>query len=576
MPEICFAFYVNLFQDETSQKILFLLFISNITVMRIKHLTLLLALVGIVLQGCQQPEVKKPVFDWNNATVYFMLTDRFNNGDLNNDVNFDRTVPTDELRRFNGGDIKGITEKIQDGYFDRLGVDVLWFSPVNEQIHGYVNEGQGNTYGFHGYWIRDWTSMEPNFGTKADLKKLVEEAHMHGIRVMMDVVINHTGPVTEVDPVWPSDWVRTEPQCTYQDYESTVFCTLVENLPDVITEQTEEVEVPPALQEKWQQEGRWEKEMKSLYEFFARTGYPRTPRYYIIKWITDYIREFGIDGFRVDTVKHTEADVWADLSTEAAIAFAEWKKANHEAIQEDQDFFMLGEVYNYNALNGKEFDFGDKKVNYFDFGFNSLINFGFKGDANKNYEELFSAYANQLNQGALKDVTFMNYVSSHDDSWPFDKERQRTFESATKLLLAPGQAQIYYGDETARPLIIEGAEGDANLRSFMNWGENPELLAHWQKLGQFRHRHPAIGAGEHKMISSSPYFFSRTYHKNNLDDTVIIGLDIPQQPTAVHVSEYFDDGTQLYDAYGRKKYTVQDGKIVVNTAESVVLLEKRR
>lgn len=542
--------------------------------MRIKYVAIFIALIAITLQGCKQPEANKPYFDWNNATLYFMLTDRFNNGDLNNDINFDRTAPTEDLRRFNGGDIKGITQKIQEGYFDRLGVDVLWFSPVNEQIHGYVDEGQGNTYGYHGYWIRDWTSMEPNFGTKEDLKKLVEEAHMHGIRVMMDVVINHTGPVTEIDPVWPSDWVRTEPQCTYQDYESTVFCTLVKNLPDIITEQTEEVEVPQALLDKWEKEGRLDKELKSLDAFFARTGYPRTPRYYIIKWITDYIREFGIDGFRVDTVKHTEADVWGDLSNEAAIAFAEWKKTNGEAIQEDQEFFMLGETYNYNALNGKDFDFGDKKVNYFDFGFNSLINFGFKGDANKSYEKLFSSYSDQLNIGELDDVTVMNYISSHDDSWPFDKERKRTFESATKLLLTPGQAQIYYGDETARPLNIEGAEGDVNLRGWMNWDENPELLLHWQKLGQFRHRHPAIGAGEHQMISESPYFFHRTYSKNNHHDQVIVGIDIPKEPVILKVDNIFADGDIIYDAYGQKKYEVKNGQVEILTEEGVVLLEK--
>lgn len=545
--------------------------------MQTKRLIAQSFLLICLLQACQQPESKKPVFDWDNATVYFMLTDRFNNGDRNNDINFERNAPTEDLRRFNGGDIKGITQKIQDGYFDRLGIDVLWFSPVNEQIHGYVDEGQGNTYGFHGYWIRDWTSMEPNFGTKENLKQLVQEAHLHGIRVMMDVVINHTGPVTEIDPVWPSDWVRTEPQCTYQDYEHTVFCTLVKNLPDVITEQTEEVEVPQALIDKWKNEGRLEKEIKSLDIFFARTGYPRTPRYYIIKWITDYIREFGIDGFRVDTVKHTEAEVWAVLSKEAAIAFAEWKKANGEAIQEGQDFFMLGETYNYNALNGKDFDFGDKKVNYFDNGFNSLINFGFKGDANRGYEDLFSVYSELLNTGEMKDVTFMNYISSHDDSWPFDKERKRTYESANKLLLSPGQAQIYYGDETARPLVIEGAEGDVNLRGFMNWDDKDktELLTHWQKLGQFRHRHPAIGAGKHQMISQSPYFFSRTYDKSQQKDKVIIGLDIPNQLVVVNVSDIFTEGENVLDAYGQKQYQVKNGQLEIVTDQGIVLLESR-
>ena len=542
--------------------------------MRFKTFFLTGILLSVLLSGCKPTEKAQPAyFDWNNATVYFMLTDRFQNGDPSNDVNFDRTAPTKDLRRFKGGDLKGITQKIQEGYFDRLGIDVLWFSPVNEQIHGFVDEGQGDTYAYHGYWIRDWTSIEPNWGSRDELKQLVDEAHRHGIRVMMDVVINHTGPVTEVDPVWPSDWVRTEPQCTYQDYETTIFCTLVKNLPDVITEQTAEVDVPQALKDKWEKEGRLEKEMAELDAFFARTGYPRTPRYYIIKWITDYIRQFGIDGFRVDTVKHTEGDVWSDLSDEARIAFEDWKKANQEAIQKDQPFFILAETYNYNAMNGKDFDFGDTLVNYFDHGFDSQINFGFKGDANQGYEALFSSYSDLLHTGALKDVTFMNYISSHDDSWPFDKERERTFESATKLLLCPGQTQIYYGDETARPLIIDGAFGDVNLRGMMNWGENPELLAHWQKLGQFRKRHPAVGAGLHQMLSESPYFFSRTYDKNNFSDKVIVGLDLPKEAVSVAVNDLFDDGTRLIDAYGQKEYVVQNGTIVLETLNGIVLLE---
>lgn len=537
-------------------------------------ITLALLVSSIILFSCDGKKHDDSFFDWNNATVYFMLTDRFSNGDVTNDVNFDRVQPTKELRKFNGGDLAGITAKIKEGYFNKLGVDALWFSPIFEQIHGFVDEGQGETYGYHGYWIRDWTNMEPNFGNEEDLRNLVKEAHSNGIRVMLDVVINHTGPVTDKDPVWPSDWVRTEPQCTYQDYESTVFCTLVKNLPDVITEQTEEVELPKKLLLKWKKEGRLDKELEELNEFFARTGYPRTPRYYIIKWLTDFIREFGIDGFRVDTVKHTEEDVWADLSKESAIAFAEWKQNNNEPIQKDQDFFMLGETYNYNILNGRDFDFGDKKVDYFDNGFDSQINFGFKGDANKNYEELFSSYSYQLNDGELKDITAMNYISSHDDGWPFDKERKRTYESATKLMLCPGQVQIYYGDETARPLIIEGAQGDVNLRGLMNWGENSKLLEHWQKLGQFRNNHPSIGAGKHIMISKEPYVFARTYNKRGKDDTVIVALDLPNSNTIINVANYFEEGDELIDTYNGDQYKVKNGKIELAKAMKVVLLEK--
>ena len=128
---------------------------------------------------------------------------------------------------------------------------------------------------------------------------------------------------------------------------------------------------------------------------------------------------------------------------------------------------MVGEVYNYNIGSGRDFNFGDKTVDYFANGFDALINFDFKYDATKSSDEIFAKYGPLL-QGPLKGKTIMNYVSSHDDGSPFDKLRTKTYESATKLMLTPGIAQIYYGDETARSLTVD-ASGDATLRSFMNW-----------------------------------------------------------------------------------------------------------
>ena len=546
--------------------------------MLISQLAFVISIIASLFSPNPEEVEQKKHFHWNNATVYFLLTDRFHNGDTSNDINFNRTEETSHLRGFEGGDIKGITQKIEEGYFQKLGVDVIWFSPVMEQIHGFVDEGQGKTYAYHGYWPRDWTSMEPNFGNEEDLRDLMKVAHENNIRIMMDVIINHTGPVTEQDPVWPNGWVRTEPQCTYVDSKSTIECTLVENLPDVLTERTNPVDLPKDLLNKWKEEGRLEKELAELEKFFEETGYPKTPRYYIIKWLTDFIREFGIDGFRVDTVKHTEADVWDDLAKQAAKAFAEWKANNKEALQEEQDFFMLGEVYNYNILSGADFDFGDKKVNYFENGFKSLINFGFKGDANQSYEKLFTNYSEQLNSHSFKGITVMNYVSSHDDGYPFDRERQRTFESATKLLLSPGMAQIYYGDEVARPLKIKGAEGDANLRGMMNWEVNDqdELLEHWQKLGQFRNNHPSIGAGIHISLSKEPYAFIRTYVKGSNSDRVLIALDLPKQAFTLKVMDYFNDGEMLVDRYSDKFYLVNHGVLEIKTDAGIVLLERTK
>lgn len=520
-------------------------------------------------------------FVWEAANIYFMLTDRFNNGDTSNDINFERTAKTGKLRGFEGGDIKGITQKIKEGYFTNLGINAIWMTPIVEQIHGGTDEGTGLSYGFHGYWARDWTALDPNFGTKNDLHELVKVAHKNGIRIILDAVINHTGPVTTKDPVLTDSWVRTGPKCDYKTYDSTITCTLVDNLPDIKTETNEDVSLPVQLEEKWKSEGRYEQEVAELDEFFSRTGYPRAPRFYIIKWLTDYITEFGIDGYRGDTVKHTEEFAWQEFKVECDYAFTEWKNNNSNKVLDNNNFYLVGEVYNYGISTGKYFDFGDKKVNYFDNAFQSLINFEFKWNAaQQDYETLFSNYSNALTSN-LKGYGTLNYLSSHDDGQPYDASREKPFDTATKLLLTPGTSQVYYGDESARSLIIEGTEGDATLRSFMNWDainndtKTKSILLHWQKLGQFRVNHPAVGAGVHQMITQKPYVFYRCFSKDDYKDEVVVGLDLPKGAKTLDVSKLFKDYDVLHDAYSSKNVVVKNGQVIIDSEFNIVLLEKK-
>ena len=543
-------------------------------------MTLVLTSCSSSKKTTMNPSSKTP-FVWEGANLYFLMTDRFNNGDPSQDVTLNRTKTAGKLRGFEGGDIKGVSQKIDDGYFEKLGINAIWLTPIVEQIHDGVDEGTGLSYGFHGYWARDWTALDPNFGTKKDLAELVAKAHAKGIRIVLDGVINHTGPVTDIDTVWPEDWVRTGPKCKYDNYLNTTECTLVANLPDVKTESTSNVALPPFLIEKWKKEGRYEQETKSLDAFFARTGYPRAPKYYIIKWLTDYIIEFGIDGYRADTVKHTDETVWAELKTQCEYAFELWKKNNPDKVLDNNPFYTIAEVYNYGISGGQLFDFGDKKVNYFQNGFNNMINFEFKWDAQKDYETIFSKYSNKLNT-ELKGYSVLNYLSSHDDDKPFDPKRIKTIESGTKLLLSPGIAQVYYGDETGRSLVVAGAQGDATLRSFMNWDDvksNPETqktLLHWQKLGQFRKNHPAIGAGIHQQITAKPYTFSRTFAKDGFIDKVVIGLDLPAGSKELSVGSIFSNGTVVKDAYSEKEVVVSNGKVTVDSAFNFVLLELKK
>ncbi len=539
-------------------------------------LFLLATIFSCKQHSSEKKDLKSPInkeFVWEGANIYFLLTDRFNNGDTSNDVNFDRTKETGKLRGFEGGDIKGITQKIKEGYFTKLGINAIWMTPIVEQIHGGTDEGTGLSYGFHGYWTKDWTKIDPNYGTKEDLKELVALAHKNGIRVLLDAVINHTGPVTEKDAVWPSDWVRTDPQCKYSNYENTVSCTLVKNLPDIRTESNDAVALPPQLVAKWKAEGRYKQEIKELDAFFERTGHPRAPRFYIMKWLTDYITEFGIDGYRVDTVKHTEEFVWQEFKQECDVAFANYKRNNADKVLDDNNFYLVGEVYNYAISHGKSFDFGDRKVNYFDKAFNSLINFELKWNVKQMAEkDVFYKYDSILNN-ELKGYGILNYMTSHDDGQPFDKERKMPFKTATMLFLTPGTAQVYYGDESARDLTIEETVGDATLRSNMNWSEFSEkqdILIHWQKLGQFRANHMAVGAGKHTLISDkNGLVFSRV--RNN--DKVVVGINLPKGKKVIDVASVFKNGEILNDFYSKQKVEVDNGKVTVDSGFDIVLLE---
>jgi alpha-amylase len=409
------------------------------------------------------------------------------------------------------------------------------------------------------------------------------------LRVLLDVVMNHTGPVTPQDPVWPADWVRTEPACGFKTMQTTVECTLVKNLPDIRTDSNAKVALPPALIAKWKGEGRLERETRELDDFFKRTGYPRAPRYYLMKWHADWVRKYGFDGFRADTVKHTEPGVWKELKTVASSAYEDWKRANPAkrvagAGANDLPFFMTSEVYGYSIRQGHEFAYDDgTKVDYYNQGFDSMINFSMAGDARGGYEQLFSSYSAALN-GPLKGYTVLNYLDSHDDGHPFDASRAHPFETANKLLLAPGQAQVYYGDETARVLHVDGAQGDANLRSFMNWDQLKnnthvglfgvaEVQDHWARLGRFRHAHPAVGAGVHQMLTASPYTFKRTYDKDGVRDRVVVALDLPQdRAVAISVAGVFTDGQTVRDAYTGKSAVVAGGKVQFGVRAPVALI----
>lgn len=519
---------------------------------------------------------------WRNATVYFLMTDRFENGDPGNDRAYGRAPDGDPLRSFEGGDLKGVIRKLDEGYFDALGVSAIWTTPVIEQVHQPYQE-YGRSYAFHGYWPRDWTAVDAAFGTEADFAEMVRRAHARNIRVVVDVIINHAGPpIGGEDPAWPAEWVRTEPACDYASYAGTATCLIVPALQDIRTESDAPVDLPPFLIEKWRAEGRLEREMAELDAFFQRTGHPRAPRYYIIKWLTDWVREYGVDGFRVDTAKHVDPQVWAELKAEAEHAHAEWTARNPNALAERQPFYMVGEVFNFGVSNfqkavGRAYDFGDLRVDYFDYGYDALINMGFATHAKQPMPALFDQYAREM-ETTFAGRGMLNYISSHDDMEPLDPTRTAPFENATKLMLAPGAVQIYYGDELNRPLVAEGTTGDARLRLPMNWSaleteDGRAILSHWQKLGRFRADHPAVGAGTHRVIADTPYVFARSLDGAEAADRVVVAHGGSQAFRDVPSGGVFVDGQTVRDVYAGDVCRVEEGRIACPTDRTLALFE---
>jgi alpha-amylase len=283
-----------------------------------------------------------------------------------------------------------------------------------------------------------------------------------------------------------------------------------------------------------------------------------TVRGYLVKWLTDWVREFGIDGFRCDTVKHVEAEAWAQLKAEAAKALAEFKAKHPTRKVDDAPFWMVGEYWGV----------GPSKHKLTASGFDAMINFDFQQQEGgfAKPEKLFKSYAAAQ---AGKPVHMLNYLSSHDTEL---FERERLVEGGTALLLAPGGVQIFYGDETARPLGSEPrSDKQQATRSDMNWDKvDAKVLAHWRKLGTFRARHRALATGEHRQLAEAPYTFSRVEAASG--DRVVVALDAKGQ-VSLSVAGVFEDGQTLRDAYTGRTAKVTGGKIAL-LAESVVLLER--
>lgn len=519
----------------------------------------------------------------DNPIVYFAVTDRFYNGNPANDHSYGRQNDgKQEIGTFHGGDLAGLTAKLRSGYFKQLGVNALWITAPYEQIHGWVQGGNAEFkhYAYHGYYALDYTRLDRNMGTPEELRELVDTAHAQGIRVLFDIVMNHPGyadiqTLSEYLPEllwkgwenytiknyhkqidynnfefgkwWGGAWVRAGLP-GYPEGGGDDLTKQLAYLPDFRTESKEPVKLPFFLKERKKDT--------------AAVDLPDTTvRGYLVKWLTDWVRDYGVDGFRCDTAKHVELPAWQELKRAGTVALADWKSRNPAKKIDDAPFWMVGEVFPH----------GVERDAYFDNGFDSLLNFDFQ---DQNFEDtaalnrLYADYAERLAAGRSNGKSFdvLSYLSSHDTKlYP----RDLLIDAGSALLLAPGGIQIFYGDETARP-AGPATSGDPQqaTRSDMNWSNaDAAVLAHWQKLGQFRKRHVALARGAHQKLGDIPYTFSRVWGADR-----VVAVPKARGAVTIPVAGVFRDGEKLRDAYSGIDVKVVGG-VVSLVAQGTVLLE---
>lgn len=554
-------------------------------------------------------------FSWDNASVYFVITDRFYNSDPGREMAYGREKGNpkaiDDIGKFYGGNIAGLTEKLD--YLYDLGINVIWISAPYEQIHGWCvgSNGSFKHYPYHGYYVLDYTNMDANIGTKEEFKAFVDEAHKRGIRVVMDVVMSHAGynTIEDAKHLFPGVLIENSkekeskedlensqpkedldlPQLTenlenlqpkfyhsYIDYDSQEWSTwwtgkwvkaklgtdytedknspTNQYLPQFITDSLDIVKIPPFLKKKH------EKEMES---FYPSENYnivklqdisSFTVQDYLTYWLSKWVEEFGIDGFRCDSAKNVSTITWKKLKDKCSAAYKVWceeNKSTSDIAKENLPFWMTGE----------HFDHGVIKDNYYtEGGFDSMINFDFrpkvkatvKSNCTSSINNTYEEYAKKINNDPNFNV--LSYISSHD-TYSIENDKRGLFFSAsdaanknvnkqilagTLLAMCPGAIQIFYGDEAGRTDAKArcGTDFNQKTRSQMPWlpGDkcyienldyefNKSIHAHWSKVLNFRKKHIAIGAGEHERIimDSYPnlYVFSRI--KNNDKVIVVIG-----------------------------------------------------
>ena len=417
--------------------------------------------------------------DWRSTSIYHLMTDRFSDGNTANNGargDYDPTYGS----RVHGGDFKGIEQKLP--YLKELGVKAIWISPVNRN----VAEDANGDFPYHGYLPTDFNSIESQFGSLAELRSLVFNAHQQGLYVILDIVVNHMAdlqssrfgnnavynPAGYFDMWWHRGMTHAEPFNTlsrfhnkgainnYEDSQQYLLGDLTGGLDDLMTED-------------WGVRNDLATSFKAL------------------------ISATDCDGFRIDAVKHVEMDFWPFFLTQIR---------NHAATLGKTNFFMFGEVFSRDDALVSSFTGPDK--------FKSMLNFPWWETVNDVfvYGKATSNLTHQVNKLSQYDTAargqMVNFLDNHDrprilSAANFNGDTRRAKAALTWLFTSPGVPCLYYGTEQAfnggndpfnREDMWDGAfEQGPSLGD--NFNTQHDLFRFVKSLGEIRAAYPQLVQG---------------------------------------------------------------------------------
>ncbi|MFF7788794.1 pullulanase-type alpha-1,6-glucosidase [Streptomyces sp. NPDC007991] len=506
--------------------------------------------------------------DATREQFYFVLPDRFANGDAGNDTGgltgsrLSTGYDPADKGFYQGGDLKGLTRRLD--YIKGLGTTALWMAPIfkNQPVQG---RGSDASAGYHGYWITDFTQVDPHFGTNDDLENLIDKAHAKGMKVFFDVITNHTADVVDYEeksydylskgafPYLTKDGVPFD-DADYADGRRDFPRVDSGSFPRT-PEVTRKNKVPSWLNDPTMYHNRGDSAFageSSAHGDFSGLDDLWTERPEVVRGMERiyqrWVRDFDVDGFRIDTVKHVDMEFWRQWAT-ALDAYA--------ARQGRDDFFMFGEVYSADTsvtapyvTRGRldatlDFPFQEAARRYASQGGSAQQLGNVFGDDYKYTTDKANAYE-QVTFLGNHDMGRIGSFLKQDDPTATDAELLKKDRLANELMfLSRGNPVVYYGDEQG----FTGAGGDKDARQSMfasrtadyldddligtdrthaedAYDTSAPLYRRISALARLRKAHPALADGvqEQRYAADGPgvYAFSRTDAKSGIEYVVAV------------------------------------------------------